>query len=693
MSQVTLRFTYPTHAFQHKTIAQSDPYGFYQKKSQMPADFGLTFSNTSPAAKDSILKTITKVLNINIPALLTDSEISPATLQSCVNRLDTIIKLLANMAQVSMRTDFLKGRDGEDFIKKYVEISATLKGVMVDYNPTGPSALAWNVRKPKLWHWCRTMLEHTENPLCALVKKENTEFTMKLAKLHDVNTQLIMEIAFGDDVADNLRDKTVTDAILNIPFASKKEREDDLRKILKHRRIGGTGAFTQYYQQAVKVWDDALLQLSDIFGTSVTPELLNVANQQIKSTFIPLPETGAEEILTNPFIEKVYAFEWPLESTSGRARQSERAPFQAVRIIDPHQFAALSSDPKHRLILNIASHFRRIMKSMAFSLQMNTNPHAKNLNSDIINQILPYNMMVNWFRFSEGTLAIPYLSEDTRPSESDLSLLLDIVNQSQLSASLSNSIATLKRELEENDLSNVFFFELNDKLQQTLESRLPNRIAPGNPTTSESDSSDSDISLNEIDTRHSTSSLVRVDFTNFIESRGYRNHFFSHYYNGESTGYPPDLLELLVVRRFAVSQLYNQLYSIFSEAESDVGSFALACENLGKQNISFQTLLPKLKQEIIPSDYEILHLNFTIAERSSEHICLIDAYTKQALTETEIIQGGLDQSDRIYHLMMEKSDGFSSQSLKQATRQYCQHIARDFLFMYLLFKQNSEGEI
>ena len=543
--------------------------------------------------------TVLNKLLRNVAHVLKDNEQSNVPKQIIAEHIEEMYMLLKEMGLV--KKSFLTTTSGKDIVSEFDRISKDIKQGLDELK--SDKSLTWNVRQFNLWAWCNVMARKTAAPVYSELLHEtkqnlelHNEIKSKFQTLFDIETQLIVEIAIGDDAADNLSYENLTNVLIQIPFSTLEIRNAEREKLSSFMN----GLFVDYFDLGVEIWDDAIEKFKGLIGENKYSEI-----------------------------------------------ESE-----------------------------LREHYVQIMDSMRYSVVLNTRPEgtsADPVNLVAVDEKLPPNMMVRSFRFMENVLANVICEEKGIKLPSCTEKNQELVDLSQLTASWSNSFATIYRELKENDISNVLLISANVELGQHLQ-RKP-------------------FVENKTKLEH--------DFTQFCEHRGYVNHFFA-----ESE--PPEtFLELILYRNeitrdiYSVSHTLKESYiavegrppltgDIFDDAEL-IGK-TLFYAYTGEDLSSFETLdatnkfINSLEAVQTTEKRELKRLY-----RRVRHIQLVDDYAKDILKKFEITQNYISKWQDNISDMKSIANSFSGQAQVSALEYV--HSWELFMAMYLIFKHKPEGHI
>ncbi len=231
----------------------------------------------------------TKILDIfttNILNVLQDVELPDSIKLLAVTKMPDMARILGKMFLNS--STLLRNHEGNNSYPDYEAASKTLKAKLIeDKNPSG---VTFSARSLKLFGWTREEIAETANPLVGFLLQDpkcaavETEVQAKFHKLFDIANLLVLQIACGDDIADNIQDEKLTRIFAGIPFGSSATLEDDRTEVRGYRR----DIFTPYFDIAVTLWTDAVVQLEALFGREyfkahVEPEFLEIHREVMGS--------------------------------------------------------------------------------------------------------------------------------------------------------------------------------------------------------------------------------------------------------------------------------------------------------------------------------------------------------------------------------------------------------------------------
>ncbi len=223
---------------------------------------------------------IIEILTTNLIQVLQDQELPINIKKMMIEDMPEMARILGNIFTQNP-ANFLKDSSGQCAYTPYKMVAAELRDKLIKAGE--PAGVSYAPRSPKLFAWCLAELPETAHPMVGyLFEFTKTEERLQtqtqkikdtFESLHAISNLLILQIACGDDIADNIQDKIMTQYFARIPFAPAEEFQDISRK------IGSDGIYTQYFDQAVTIWKDAILQLEKVFGkehfdTKVKPGFL-----------------------------------------------------------------------------------------------------------------------------------------------------------------------------------------------------------------------------------------------------------------------------------------------------------------------------------------------------------------------------------------------------------------------------------
>jgi len=220
----------------------------------------------------------------NLSNVLRDPGLPMFIKELLVDKMGSMERILLNMASRPPET-LLLDSCGASHFSRY---SAASRALRADLIKRGDAAgVTFSGRNLKLFSWCQAELKETVHPLVHYVLdrlslEAKVEADAKFARLADISNLLILQIACGDDIADNIQDSSLVPHFVYIPIEDNLRIEKglptraDSRSFVQSRR---DGIFLDYYDVAVTIWDDIVLQLQDLFGwvwSEIEPEFLSL---------------------------------------------------------------------------------------------------------------------------------------------------------------------------------------------------------------------------------------------------------------------------------------------------------------------------------------------------------------------------------------------------------------------------------
>jgi hypothetical protein len=518
--------------------------------------------------KDVLLSLLVK----NTLKLLRDDELPLSIKSLFLNRLTATLETTQKMFS-RPETTLLLDIKGKELFPGYKEIALQLRERLIkDKDQAG---ITFKGRSIKLFMWCQQELTETRNPLVNLFLTnpkidKSKNYKHSFDQLDNILNILILFIGACDDIADTIQDEKVTLIFEKIPYCSTQSAIDQLGSEIKDFR---DGMFTDYFENAVSIWKDAVLQLEKLFGK-------DYFDSNVKPQFLKI--------------------------------------------------------------------FESIVRSLSYSVYLNTRPHSSDITVDKIREILAPNIMVCCFRYLEQALVFQLLEKEglPTPSPEDLSKLDTIIRMAQSNAASSNAAATASRELQkENDISSEFPFAMNT------------------------------IFLEELS---KTGVTFVKEFCNFIESKGYQNGFLATYYENVPSDF--DYLTLLVLRRTIFEKIISELDRFkkrgFPPTDSDYEIDSIASHSIkvasesSNENLLKGGLLAKYKR----------------------HIELINLFTEHLIIKTDVFTKFFANWEKEITSMRELSEAIEDPLLRQEVTHFI-HSWENFLLMYLLFKKTFDGTI
>lgn len=237
----------------------------YQKYAQGLADFFENQSKTPVHTK--LISKIFDVFTSNLLNVLKDKELPLSIKELLIDKMPQMADSLMRMYSRPPQT-LLVGRSGQRCFEEYEGVGKRLKNALV--NAQHSAGITYSPRSIKLFAWVREALRDTANPLVGLllehpkIQDRKSDIHVSFEKLFDIVNLLVLQIACGDDIADNIKDKKLTKIFADIPFFTEEDRIKN-RKIVQDYQHG---IFLEYFDKAVEIWKEAIQQLKDLFGES-----------------------------------------------------------------------------------------------------------------------------------------------------------------------------------------------------------------------------------------------------------------------------------------------------------------------------------------------------------------------------------------------------------------------------------------
>ena len=229
----------------------------------------------------------------NLPVVLQDPGLPRFIKALLVEKMSAMARILGDMALQSPSKLLLKNDQETSHFPAYQEASRRLKADLIMHKDA--AGVTFSGRSLKLFSWCQAELTETAHPLVGFLMDALTTLEIKkdaeerFKRLADISNLLVLQITCGDDISDNIQDEVLVPFFVNIPLsdeirASKglPSRAESLAFVGQHR----DGIFSAYYETAVAIWDDAIVQLTTLFGDTweaIAPEFLKLHDKAMGS--------------------------------------------------------------------------------------------------------------------------------------------------------------------------------------------------------------------------------------------------------------------------------------------------------------------------------------------------------------------------------------------------------------------------
>ena len=237
-------------------------------------------------------QTAEKILHIftsNVLNVLQDVELPDSIKRLTVDKMPQMACILEKMFSNSSHL-LLNSRRASSY-PPYEAVSKELKTKLIEGKD--PAGITFSARSLKLFGWTREEIEETANPLVGFLLQDpkikgsndlEAEVKGKLRTVFDISNLLVLQIACGDDIADNIQDEKLTTLFSEIPFQTSAQLVESRAAVDGHRR----GIFRPYFDVAVTIWMDAVSQLETLFGKeyfegSVKREFLEIHREVMGS--------------------------------------------------------------------------------------------------------------------------------------------------------------------------------------------------------------------------------------------------------------------------------------------------------------------------------------------------------------------------------------------------------------------------
>jgi hypothetical protein len=216
---------------------------------------------------------IRTLIEKNLPKVLSDTELPFFIKELLIERVPNMADVLSTMAKRD-RDSLLLDRDKKSFFPRYAAASRALKANLIMHKD--PAGVTFSGRSIKLFSWCQAELKETTHPIVGflmakLEQPAKAEAEKLFAHLADISNLLVLQITCGDDIADNIQDRNLVPFFVDIPLSDSIRAQNGARSKAESREFVSQhrdGIFLEYYDTAVALWDDAMSQLSDIFGAN-----------------------------------------------------------------------------------------------------------------------------------------------------------------------------------------------------------------------------------------------------------------------------------------------------------------------------------------------------------------------------------------------------------------------------------------
>ena len=227
----------------------------------------------------------------NLKSVLQDPGLPNFIKAVLVAQIPNMARILEQMASRPVDT-LLNSSAGSSHFGQYQEVSLALKNALIGSKDR--AGITFSGRSIKLFSWCQAELKETRHPLvnvllAGLSGETKKETEVKFDRLADICNLLILQIACGDDIADNIQDEELVPIFVSIPLSDEARaaqggmsRAEASAFVLDHRG----GIFAPYYEAAVTIWADAMSQLRLLFGShwdTIEPDFLQLHKQVMNS--------------------------------------------------------------------------------------------------------------------------------------------------------------------------------------------------------------------------------------------------------------------------------------------------------------------------------------------------------------------------------------------------------------------------
>ena len=225
-----------------------------------------------------ITSKIMEIFRNNVRHVLQDLELPRSIKALTIKKMPDMARILERMFLQNPKS-ILLDRKSQSSFPAYDQACKALKLELIkDKDQAG---ITFSGRSIKLFSWCQEELTETAHPLVGYLLQsplqESAKDIMKdqFKTLFNISNLLILQIACGDDISDNIQDEKLTKLFAKIPFLDKVKLAEYRSQIAEHRE----GRFLKYFDIAVNIWQDAVKQLETVFGkeyfyTQVYPQFL-----------------------------------------------------------------------------------------------------------------------------------------------------------------------------------------------------------------------------------------------------------------------------------------------------------------------------------------------------------------------------------------------------------------------------------
>ncbi len=195
--------------------------------------------------------------------LFQDKELPDSIKELYLQRMPGLAKILEKMLSRDKRTLLL---DASRESKYDAYRAATERLIESLRDARDQAGITLRPRSLKLFAWCRQELTETRNALTRLLLKSlnhNKEAEHQFELLDDISNLLIFFIGAADDLADTVQDKKMTECVAKIPFCTTSAELAELRETVATYK---KGRFLEYFDIVKDIFQDAFIQLENLFG-------------------------------------------------------------------------------------------------------------------------------------------------------------------------------------------------------------------------------------------------------------------------------------------------------------------------------------------------------------------------------------------------------------------------------------------